>query len=232
MNYDSGNGLIVPTGEDPLEFSTSFTPITFPAPVSHPTWYSSRGADRIWRLVEDGAPGTWRIQGQINQPLGSGPRHIATRGNMLYTLHELASTLTQQLIPPAPNGTTPLIANFSILPPGLPEGAAMAAAEILVAEASLDFPAPYIYVSNRSTWRRDRHFQVEPELKLLKYVYTGLDQIRGMQLGGPQKEFLIASGVAGDAGVIMLRRTEGGADLELLTGNLDVPTRTSFVWLD
>ncbi|KAM5537091.1 hypothetical protein V8D89_009237 [Ganoderma adspersum] len=249
MNYNSGNGLFVPTeSEDPLEFVSSYTPVTFNAPVSHPhmalehgneVFVPDLGADKVWRLVEDGAPGVFKVQGQIDQPAGSGPRHIAVRGNTLYTLHELASTLTQQEIPAAPNGTTgPLIANFNITPPGLPEGAAMAAGEILVTEASSSFPEPFIYVSNRNTGVQDPRgdaitiFRLEPKLELLGYVFTGLDQIRGMQLGGPEQEFLIAGGVAGSAGTIVLKRTEGGRNLKLLTRNTDIPTRTSFVWLN
>ena len=37
--------------------------------------------------------------------------------------------------------------------------------------------------------------------------------------------------IAGTAGVIVLRRTEGGRNLEIVARNLDIPTRTSFVWL-
>ncbi|KAL7284193.1 hypothetical protein ACG7TL_001475 [Trametes sanguinea] len=248
MNYDTGNGLIVPTERhNPLEFTSDYALITFNAPVSHPhmalehgseVFVPDLGADKIWRLVENGSPGNWRIQGQIDQPKGSGPRHIATRGDFIFCVHELASTLTQQLIPPAPNGTTPLIANFSILPPGLPEGAAMAGAEILITEPSEHFPEPFVYVSNRNTGVQDPRgdaiaiFRIEPKLELVGFVWTGLDQIRGMQLGGPEKEFLIAGGVAGDGGVVMLKRTEGGRNLTLLTRNLELPTRTSFVWLN
>ncbi|OCH93156.1 putative isomerase YbhE [Obba rivulosa] len=247
MDYNSGTGLIVPTTPDALHFGSG-NQLTFPAPVSHPhmalqhgeseVFVPDLGADKVWRLAQDGKPGDWKIQGQIVQPTGSGPRHAAIRGNTLYVLHELASTLTQQNIPPAPNGTTgPLIANFSIIPPDPPVGADFAAGEILLTEPSLNFPAPYIYVSNRNTGVQDPKgdaiviFQVEPELKLLKYVYTGLDQIRGMQLGGPEDEFLIAGGVNGTAGVVMLRRTDGGRDLELFVRNTELPTRTSFVWL-
>ena len=215
-----------------------------------------KGADKVWRLVEDGSPGVFKVQGQIDEPTGYGPRHIAIRGaptfiqvasynlmrilgNMLYTLHEQRSTLTQQEIPPAPNGTTgPLIANFNVTPPGLPEGALLGASEIVLAEASPSFPEPFIYVSNRNTGVQDPRgdaitiFRVEPKLELLGYVFTGLDQIRGMQLGGPEKEFLIASGVAGSAGTIMLKRTEGGQNLEILARNTEFPTRSTFVWLN
>ncbi|KAI0764961.1 putative isomerase YbhE [Fomes fomentarius] len=249
FNYNSGDGLIVPTASgNPLAFDSSNTPVKFNAPVSHPhmalehgqeVFVPDLGADKVWRLVESDGSGNWRIQGQIDQPAGSGPRHIAVRGNTLYTLHELASTLTQQDIPCAPNGTTgALIANISIIPEGLPQGAAMAAAEILLTEASPRFPEPFIYVSNRNTGVQDPRgdaiavFRVEPKLELVTHVFTGLDQIRGMEFGGPQNEFLIASGVAGSAGTIVLKRTEGGRNLKLLTRNLEIPTRTSFVWLN
>ncbi|KAF7792669.1 hypothetical protein EIP86_003766 [Pleurotus ostreatoroseus] len=267
MNYNTGNGLIIPTTTDPLHFSRDASLITFPAPVSHPhmalqhgeeVFVPDLGADRIWRLVENGSPGDWRIQGLIVQPTGSGPRHIATRGepfgmsssvspsdaslhsagNMLYALHELSSTLTQQIIPSPPNGTTPLIANMSILPPTFPSGSDFHAGEILIAEASPSFPQPLIYVSNRNTGNVDPRgdtiavFAVEPKLRLLTQFYTGLDQIRGMQLGGPEKEFLIAAGVAGDAGTIVMKRVEGGTNLEIIAQNTEIAQRSSFVWLN
>ena len=157
----------------------------------------------------------------------------------LYTLHESASTLTQQDIPLAPNGTTgPLIANFSIIPSGLPAGAVMVAAEIRLIEASPKFPEPFIYVSNRNAGVQDPRgdaiaiFRVEPKLELVTHIFTGLDQIRGMEFGGPESEFLIASGNGGSTGTIVIKRTEGGKNLELLARNLEIPTRTSFVWLN
>ncbi|KAI0330347.1 putative isomerase YbhE [Cubamyces sp. BRFM 1775] len=249
VNYGSGNALFVSTDDcDPAQFTTQYSLITFDAPVSNPhmvlehgseVYIPDLGADKIWRLAENGAPGNWTVHGQIDQPTGSGPRHIVTRGNTLYAVHQLSNTLTQQHIPPAPNGTTTsLIANLSIIPPELPEGAAMAGAEILIAERSKHFPEPFIYVSNRNTGVPDPRgdaiaiFRVEPHLSLVGFVYTGLQQVRGMQLGGPEKEFLIAGGVAGDAGVIMLKRTEGGRNLTLLARNTEIPTRASFVWLN
>lgn len=69
-------------------------------------------------------------------------------------------------------------------------------------------------------------------------MYTGLDQIRGMELGGSggvigggEDEFLVAAGAAGTAGVVVLRRVDGGRDLEVVARNTDIPTRSSFVWL-
>lgn len=166
--------------------------------------------------------------------------------NRLFTLHELASTLTVQAIPSAPNGTSSIIASASILPPDPPAGAAFAAAEILIPAPTAKFPTPYIYVSNRNTgvqtplgdsiaiFQHVNQGQHNEGLKLIKQVFTGLDQIRGMEFG-PERdggdEFLVASGVNGTAGVIVLKRVQGGADLEIIARNLDVPTRTSFVWL-
>lgn len=71
-------------------------------------------------------------------------------------------------------------------------------------------------------------------LKLINQVYTGIDQPRGIAFGPADKggeEFLVAGGVAGTAGVLVFRRTEGGKNLQLVAKNLDIPTRTSFVWL-
>ena len=168
------------------------------------------------------------------------------RGDQLYTVHETASTLTQQTIPAVPSspGPAPLVANFSVDPPGLPTGAQMAAAEVLLAEASdgLDDGGPaqaYLYVSNRNVGsvldpRGDAItiFRVEPALELLGYVFTGLDQVRGMELGGPQKEFLIAAPVGGTAGTKVYKRTDGGKNLTMLVQNTEIPTRSSFVWLN
>ena len=202
-----------------------------------------KGADTIHRLVRDGAAGHYKLHGEIKQPAGSGPRHIVVRGDQLYTIHETASTLTQQTIPRSlSSSTAKLTANFSIIPPGLPAGAKMFAAEILLAEKSKQkgsaFKQAYIYASNRNLGTQDPRgdaiaiYQVEPKLKLVKHVYTGLDQIRGMELsGGSENQFLVAAGVAGSAGTVVLKRTKGGADLEVVARNKDIPTRTSFVWL-
>ena len=118
----------------------------------------------------------------------------------------------------------------------------MFAAELLLAEASSDpnsnFTQPFLYASNRNLGTQDPRgdaiaiYQVEPKLKLVKHVYTGLDQIRGMELSGEsENQFLVAAGVAGSAGTVVLKRTKGGADLEVVARNKDIPTRTSFVWL-
>ena len=114
----------------------------------------------------------------------------------------------------------------------------MAGGEILVPVISPEFNGDFVFVSNRNTGVQDVRgdaitiFDRLPfgELKLRDYVFTGLDQIRGMQFFGDDDKYLIASGVAGDAGVLVFDRTGNGSNLTLIAQNLEVPTRTSFVW--
>ncbi|KAH8109447.1 putative isomerase YbhE [Phellopilus nigrolimitatus] len=249
MNYNTGNGKIIPTTTDPLHFNASSELITFPASVSHPhmavqngdeVLVPDLGADKIWRLVQSSpeTPGTWEIQGFIQQPTGSGPRHIALKDGYLYTLHELSSTLTSQLLPAAPNGTSSLIANFSIVPPDPPSGAAFAGGEIVIPAVSPSLSGSFVLTSNRNTGTQDPKgdaitvFSAGPagELELFDYVFTGIDQIRGMHLFGDEDRYVIAGGVAGEAGVLVYERTGSGGNLTLLAQNTEVPTRTSFVW--
>jgi len=163
MNFGSPNCSLVATmPDDPLHFLTDSPVVEFPVNggPSNPhmslefngeVLVSDLGADKIWRLVNDGAPGKFRIQGQIDVAPGNGPRHMAIRDGILFTVNELTSTLTAQQIPAAPNGTTfPLLANVSIIPQDINFSGSFAGAEILISEPTDKFPDPLIYVSNRN----------------------------------------------------------------------------------
>jgi len=163
MNFGSPNCSLVATlPDDPLHFQKDSPVVEFPVNggPSNPhmslefqgeVFVPDLGADKIWRLVNDGAPGKFRIQGQIDVAPGNGPRHIAIRDGILFTINEKTSTLTAQQIPAAPNGTTfPLIANVSIIPPTISSQVSFAGAEILISEPTEKFPDPLIYVSNRN----------------------------------------------------------------------------------
>ncbi|KAF7369139.1 putative isomerase YbhE [Mycena venus] len=254
---DPAFAVALSTGEVAIMNYSIPTPpvITFPPPaggVSHPhmalqhgteVFVPDLGGDTIWRLSSSGGPGVYSITGSIPQPQGSGPRHIRISNDRLYTLHELASTLSVQAIPAAPNGTSPTISSVSIIPANPPAGAVWAAAEILIPPPSARFPSQYIYVSNRNTGVQtptgdsiaifENVDQGTPKerLQLVTQVFTGLDQIRGMEFGGEDDEYLIAGGVAGTAGVVIYKRADGGRNLTEVVRNTDVPTRTSFVWL-
>ncbi|KAF9044469.1 Lactonase, 7-bladed beta-propeller-domain-containing protein [Panaeolus papilionaceus] len=260
MNYQSGTGRIVPTisGSSNSKFDPNSPIITFSPPsggASHPhmalesngeVLVPDLGADTIWRLKQVSGSSSYQIQGSISQPKGSGPRHIAIYNDRLFTLHELSSTLSVQTLPSQPNGSSTTFATVSIIPSNPPSGAKWAAAEILIPPTTSRFPTPYIYVSNRNTannspqgdsiaiFEHVNKGQSNEGLKLVNQVYTGLNQVRGMAFGNADQggeEFLVASGVAGSGGVIVLRRTDSGRNLEIVARNTDVLTRSSFVWL-
>ena len=103
---------------------------------------------------------------------------------------------------------------------------------------------PYIYVSNRNTGTLDprgdtiaiyeRTESCKGGLTLVAQVYTGLNQIRGMEIGRAENggsAYLVAAGVAGSGGVVVFKRTDGGRGLEEVARNTDVLTRSTFVWL-
>jgi hypothetical protein len=149
-----------------------------------------------------------------------------------------------QTIPSEINGTSEIIDEVSIIPANPPPNSSYAGAEVLIPPTSEKFPKPYIYTSNRNVGVQDpsgvgdsiaifEHTK-EGKLKLVNQVFTGIDQIRGMEFGTGcegAEDYLIASGVAGDAGVIVFKRTEGGKSLKEVVRNTDLPTRTTFLWM-
>lgn len=163
MNFGSPNCSFVATDpNDPLKFIESPV-LSFPVADGAPSnphmslehngeiFVPDLGGDKIWRVVNDGEPGKFKVQGQIDIDAGAGPRHIAIHDDILFTIHEKTSTLTAQRIPEAPNGTAfPLLANVSVIPPNPLNGTKFAAAEILISTPTEKFPNPLIYVSNRN----------------------------------------------------------------------------------
>jgi len=254
MNFGSGSGLVTATTSSALQFDQSSSLITFPVPegsTSHPhsayefgkeILVPDLGADKVWRLGEDGGPGNWKIQGAIDQPKGSGPRHAVIQNNTLFTLHELDNTLTAQSIGPAPDGPSVTLATVNITPTdNVPAGAKFAAAELLMPPPSENFPVSFLYASNRNTGTPDVRgdtiaiFQFNPGrgrkagFKLVNQVYTGLQQVRAMTFSD-DGEFLVA-GAAQSGGVKVFQRVDGGAGLNEVAGNTEIDTRTSFVWV-
>jgi len=73
----------------------------------------------------------------------------------------------------------------------------------------------------------------EGSLVLLTHVFTGLKQIRSMAIGPVRDgadEFLVAGGNV-EGGVVVYQRVEGGRNLTEVARNVDLPSRTSFVFL-
>ncbi|EIW75591.1 putative isomerase YbhE [Coniophora puteana RWD-64-598 SS2] len=256
-DYGSGQASVIATQADGLHFVNGSNTITFPtkdsgpyAGVSEPhmalqvgeeVFVPDRSGDTIWRIGQDGdSAGQWSLHGQIQHPNGTGPRHIRVVDNMLYTVHEFASTLTMQAVPSYPNGTSDIIANVSIIPPNPPSGSSFAGGELLAPPPSTAFPKQYFYASNRNLGTQDPRgdsiaiFENDnnQQLTLVQQVYTGLDQIRGVMVG-PSEDgadaYFVAAGVAGTAGVKVFKRTDGGANMTLVATDTTLPTRTSFV---
>ncbi|KAJ6455153.1 Lactonase, 7-bladed beta-propeller-domain-containing protein [Mycena sanguinolenta] len=254
MNYGSGNGEIIPTVNGGTKFDNSTTVlVTFAPPFngsSNPhmayehgneIFVPDLGGDKVWRIGQTGGPGDFSIHGFIPQPLGTGPRHMAILDDTIYLLHETANLLTAQLIPPYPNGTvTPeFLANATTVPSDVPAGGTYAAAELLLSPTSSDYPHPYLYASNRNIGGtpdpRGDSIAIfdpisKPELALVKQVFTGLVEIRGMELGVGEvgESYLVAMGAV-SGGMVIYKRTDGGKDLVEVARNSSAVPRTSAV---
>ncbi|KAF9787763.1 Lactonase, 7-bladed beta-propeller-domain-containing protein [Thelephora terrestris] len=253
MNYAGGTGAIVNTTNNGSDFGGS-TFITFPpigsSGLAHPHetlqlgnefLVPDLGGDTIWRLVPN-ADGIFSIGGEIKQPTGSGPRHAAIHRDILVTLHELSSTITSQRIPPLGQNSSGLISNLSIVPldQAAMAGASFAAAEVLIPSPNLVFNSTLVYASNRNTGTiidtRGDSIAVlclspDGTLQMINQFFTGLNQVRGMQFGGPDNRYLVASGVVGDGGVVVFERVGKGDQFVEVSRNRDIPNLTSFVWV-
>ncbi|KAF8160257.1 Lactonase, 7-bladed beta-propeller-domain-containing protein [Mycena galopus ATCC 62051] len=249
MNYGSGNGEIIPTVNGGTKFDNSTTVlVTFPPPpggMSNPhmayehgneVFVPDLGGDKVWRIGQTGPPGKFSIHGLVTQPLGSGPRHMRVLDNIMYVLHETANLLTMQEIPPYPNGTSPFIADATTVPADVPPGGDYAAAELLLSTSTAAYPKPYLYASNRNIGgtpdpRGDSVAIFDPAgLRLVNQVFTGLVEIRGMNLGLGDigEEYLVALGAV-SGGMVVYKRTAGGADLVEVARNSSAVPRTSLV---
>ncbi|CAE6425605.1 unnamed protein product [Rhizoctonia solani] len=250
MDYSGGSGAFIPLGEDLLTLDQSKAQrIKFNATVSHPhqaveygdeVLIPDLGADKIWRLKQSvagqaGVP-SWTVQGFVEQVQGSGPRHIAVSGGILYTLNELKSTLVSQTLPPIGSYEKPkTISSLSIVPQGA-NGSTFGAAELI-----LDEKRGLLYASNRNLAqvpdpRGDTiaifSFDKSGSLKLVKQVFTGLNQIRAMSQGGDDAQYIAAGGKEG-GGLVVYEKTSNGQDLQerarLPAGQVAQPA--SFAWL-
>lgn len=152
-----------------------------------------------------------------------------------------------QTVPELPEDNSTVLARLPIIPEDAPRyNVEWAAGALVIPPRSEKFPDSYIYVSNRNLGVPDSRgdtiaiFELvnkgteDETLQLVKQVYTGLNQIRAVSIGPVEDggdEFLLASGQAGQAGVVVFQRVDGGRDLKLVAQNREIPNRTSFVWL-
>ncbi|KAJ7810470.1 hypothetical protein B0H13DRAFT_2243446 [Mycena leptocephala] len=233
MNYGAGNGEIIPTIHGGTKFDNSTSVLlTFPPPVdgitgmSNPHMALEYGKRFLFLICEkfsyspaylqlgrvknlahrqDGRTGNFSIHGQIEQPLGSGPRHMAS----------------------------------SHPPRGPPHGRHLRCRRDSPPPPTRRFPSSYVYASNRFVSgtqdpRGDTIAIFDPrDLRLVRQVYTGLEQIRGMEIGPGDagEEYLIALGAV-SGGMVVYKRTEGGAALEKVAHNATAVPRTTLVFVE
>lgn len=97
IQFGSPNCSFVATvPDDPLHFERDSPVISFPIPEGAPSnphmslevgdevFVPDLGGDKIWCIARNGAPGNFKVQGQIDVDKGTGPRHIAVRGKQSY----------------------------------------------------------------------------------------------------------------------------------------------------
>ncbi|EUC66213.1 lactonase, 7-bladed beta-propeller, partial [Rhizoctonia solani AG-3 Rhs1AP] len=190
------------------------------------------GADKIWRLTKSSS-GALQNSGYIQQPAGSGPRHVVTKGTTLYTLHELSSTLTQQTIPPLGSTTQPSIAaSVSIVAPGSTNPSALTAAELLLSSVSSAFPTQYLYATNRGD-TSDAVAIVSianNTLNVVAHVRTGVNFIRGAALSPGDGKYLAITG-QNDGSAAIFERINGGTGLKQIARISGLTQPTSITWL-
>ncbi|KAG8826497.1 hypothetical protein FRC17_008215, partial [Serendipita sp. 399] len=191
-NYNAGSAFMVSLGSDKLSFSGSGQVIQFSGSGPLPNQLSPHahqsigynngilvadlGSDKVRRLAKSG--NTWSECGSITFTPGSGPRHMVALNNTLYTIHENSSTLTQHTLPSLCSGSSQLVANISIIPPGTSPTSNMKGAELLYAPSpSGSSSSPLLYASNRNDPTNSDAitvFETTPSLKAVAYVRTGL----------------------------------------------------------
>ncbi|CAE6419645.1 unnamed protein product [Rhizoctonia solani] len=226
MDYSGGSGSFIPLKDDLLTLDESKAQrIKFNAAVSHPHMALEYGdeiliPDLVWRLKQStatqaGVP-NWAVQGFVSQVQGSGPRHIAVSGGILYTLNEVKSTLVSQTLPPLGSSEQPkTVSSVSIVPAGADSSTNLA-----------QTPDP------RGDTIAIFSFDKTGNLTLVNQVFTGLNQIRAMSQGGDDTEYIAAGGLRG-GGLVVYEKINNGRDLQqrarLAAGSVDQPA--SFAWL-
>ncbi|KAH7343177.1 Lactonase, 7-bladed beta-propeller-domain-containing protein [Rhizoctonia solani] len=249
MNYMGGSGSNIPLTADKAHFGNPTSVIAFKGTGPNPNRQESShphqvieygneylvpdlGADKVWRLTKSSS-GALQNSGYIQQPAGSGPRHVVTKGTTLYTLHELSSTLTQQTIPPLGSTTQPpVVASVSIVPSDSPNPSALSAAELILSPVSSAFPTQYLYATNRG----DSNDAVaivsiaNGTLAIVTHVHTGINYVRGAALSpGDGKYLAVAGQNSGD--VVIFERINGGTGLKQIAKVSGLTQPTSVTWV-
>ncbi|KAG8852825.1 hypothetical protein FRB96_008513 [Tulasnella sp. 330] len=201
----------------------------FPHPSGKELLVPDLGGDKIWRLGRDEEGKPWKINGAIESPArGTGPRHAIFKGDDLYVINELTSTLTHYSYPN--EGDVKEVNTLSILRSQDQFVDNMLGAALLLSEPSQSFPEPLIYVSNRNDLHPEgdtiaifKPATAFSGVELVGEVRTGLHHIRGVALGGEEDRYLVVGGVTGGSnlpkgikggGIKVFERVDRGRSLK------------------
>jgi len=193
---------------------------------------SDLGADKTWRFTKDDS-GAWKPSGFIQYEPGDGPRHLAIRDGVVYTILELKSAVAAHRLTSLQEEAT-LVARAPTVSPPAHEG--MVAAEILIPPPNATYPTPYAYVSNRDDPSPEGDtigilsIEKPEELALVDEVRTGLNHVRSMAFGGHDNRYLVVGGVNG-GGVKVYERVDGGQGLKEVASNAGIKKPTNFIWV-
>jgi 6-phosphogluconolactonase (cycloisomerase 2 family) len=158
---------------------------------------------------------------------------------ILYTLHELTSTLTAHRLPPLPAAPTLLSTTRTHRRTADEPLGDRLAAELLLAPLTKDCESPssfFLYASNRNqpgpAGDTMAIFSLDepgtPEL--IAEVHTGLRHLRGAAIGGEDGRWVVLGGTNG-GGVKLYERVDGGRSLSEVAALPEVRAPTAFLWL-
>jgi Lactonase, 7-bladed beta-propeller len=159
---------------------------------------------------------------------------------VLYTLHELTSTLTAHHLPPLPAAPTLLSTTRTHRRPSDELLGDRLPAELLLAPTltkGCTSPSSFLlYATNRNepspAGDTVAIFSLdEPEApELVAEVHTGLRHLRGAAVGGEDDRWIVLGGTNG-GGVKVYERVDGGRSLREVAALPEIKAPTAFLWL-
>ncbi|KAK1926862.1 Lactonase, 7-bladed beta-propeller-domain-containing protein [Papiliotrema laurentii] len=210
------------------------------------------GSDRVWLVKRDGDSGL-KIEGYLQAPAGSGPRHavLSIDGKHLYTLTELGHTVLAWTLDGSAASTHPL-PDFeaSIAPPSVPpthskyiDSAELALhpkypntlfasnrLELQIFDKQPDLPKLPDYPPSGDAIAIIRLEGSDRKIKDIKHVRTGCNNVRGMTLS-PDGKYVALAGQDGGGVEVWEISGEDGDQWKLAAKDESIEKVTTLVWV-
>ncbi|KAF8920388.1 Lactonase, 7-bladed beta-propeller-domain-containing protein [Mucidula mucida] len=186
-----------------------------------------------------------------DQPLGTGPRHLAITpsGRYLYLAHEITAEIRAYEVDLSDGTLTQIQDDISILPDNITHSFALSAAEIHVSN-----DGRFLYASNRNLTDASlieptdpsdtiAVFSIDPVsgclIKIQSAMMPGARQIRSIELSPPGytsgaggQDFLVAGGLTSNSTAIFKRDSATGLlNLSTVLHHPELMQPSSYVWL-